>query len=62
MQKVSSNMFVPPHLLKTAVLFLILKRPDTTKQVSEVIHKAKAPCVMPKQITAFMISLAKGKK
>ena len=62
MQKVSSNTFVPPHPLKTAVIFLIFNRPGTTKQVSEVIRKAKPPCIMPKQITAFMISLAKGKK
>jgi len=61
-QEVSSNKFVPPHPLKTAVIFLIFNRPDTTKQLSEVIRKARLPCVMPKQITAFMISLAKRKK
>ena len=43
MQEVSSNTFTPPHPLKTAVLFLIFKRPDTTKQVFEAIRKAKPP-------------------
>ena len=43
MQKISSNMFVPPHSLKTAVLFLIFNRPDTTTQVFEAIQKAKPP-------------------
>jgi hypothetical protein len=31
------------HLLKTAVLFLVFNRPDTTKQVFEAIRKAKPP-------------------
>jgi len=35
--------FTPPHPLKTAVLFLIFNRPDTTKQVFEAIRKAKPP-------------------
>jgi hypothetical protein len=42
-QEVSSNSFTPPHPLKTAVLFLVFNRPDTTKQVFEVIRKAKPP-------------------
>jgi hypothetical protein len=42
-QEVSSNTFIPPHPLKTAVLFLVFNRPDTTKQVFEAIHKAKPP-------------------
>ncbi len=43
MQKISSNTFTPPHPLKTAVLFLIFNRSDTTKQVFEAICKAKPP-------------------
>lgn len=44
MQKISSkNKFVPPHPLKTAVLFLVFNRPDTTKQVFGAIRKAKPP-------------------
>lgn len=35
--------FVPPGPLHTAVLFLIYKRPDTTKQVFEAIRQAKPP-------------------
>jgi len=35
--------FIPPHPLKTPVLFLIFKRLDTTKQVFEQIKKAKPP-------------------
>ena len=35
--------FVPPHPLKTPVLFLVFNRPDTTKQVFEAIRKAKPP-------------------
>jgi len=38
-----TNTFSPPHPLKTAVLFLIFNRPDTTKQVFETIRKAKPP-------------------
>lgn len=37
------NKFTPPHPLKTAVLFLIFNRLDTTKQVFEAIKKAKPP-------------------
>ncbi len=33
--------FIPPYPLKTAVLFLIFKRLDTTKQVFEAIKQAK---------------------
>jgi len=33
--------FIPPEPLHTAVLFLIYKRPDTTKQVFEAIRQAK---------------------
>ena len=43
MQEYSSNTFFPPHPLKTAVLFLIFNRPDTTRQVFEAIRKAKPP-------------------
>jgi len=43
MQEISSNTFTPPHPLKTAVLFLIFNRPDTTEQVFEAIRKAKPP-------------------
>lgn len=35
--------FNPPAPLKTAVLFLVYKRPDTTKQVFEAIRQAKPP-------------------
>lgn len=35
--------FAPTHPLKTAVLFLVFNRPDTTKQVFESIRKAKPP-------------------
>lgn len=35
--------FIPPHPLKTAVLFLIFKRLDTTKRVFESIRRAKPP-------------------
>lgn len=35
--------FNPPAPLKTPVLFLIYKRPDTTKQVFEAISQAKPP-------------------
>ena len=35
--------FTPPHPLKTAVLFVVFNRPDTTKQVFEAIRKAKPP-------------------
>lgn len=35
--------FVPPHPLKTPVLFLIFNRLDTTKQVFEAIRKAEPP-------------------
>ena len=43
MQEISSNMFIPPHPLKTAVLFIVFNRTDTTKQVFEAIRKAKTP-------------------
>jgi len=35
--------FVPPYPLKTAVLFLVFNRLDTTKQVFEAIRTAKPP-------------------
>jgi len=35
--------FIPPHVLKTAVLFLVFNRLDTTKQVFEAIRHAKPP-------------------
>ena len=40
---IENSSFTPPHPLKTAVLFLIFKRLDTTKQVFEAIRKAKPP-------------------
>lgn len=39
----SQQTFIPPHPLKTPVLFLVYKRPDTTRQVFEAIRKAKPP-------------------
>ena len=36
-------LFIPPHPLKTAVLFVVFNRLDTTKQVFEAIQKAKPP-------------------
>ena len=41
--EITTANFTPPHPLKTAVLFLIFNRPDTTKQVFEAIRKAKPP-------------------
>ena len=38
-----NNVFVPPHPLSTAVLFLVFNRPDTTRQVFEAIRTAKPP-------------------
>ncbi|NCU31470.1 MAG: nucleotide-diphospho-sugar transferase [Candidatus Moranbacteria bacterium] len=35
--------FTPPGLLKTAVLFLVFNRPDTTARVFEAIRQAKPP-------------------
>jgi len=35
--------FIPPHVLNTAVLFLVFNRLDTTKQVFEAIRHAKPP-------------------
>ena len=43
MQKASSDTFTQTHSIKTAVLFLVFNRPDTTKQVFEEIRKAKPP-------------------
>lgn len=43
MQEISSNTFIPPNPLKTAVLFMVFNRPDTTKQVFEAIRQAKPP-------------------
>ena len=43
MQEIPSNAFTPPHPLKTAVLFMVFNRPDTTKQVFEAIRQAKPP-------------------
>lgn len=42
-QKMNNQQFIPPHPLKTAVLFLVFNRPETTKQVFEAIRKAKPP-------------------
>ncbi|MDL1983373.1 MAG: hypothetical protein LWX54_04150 [Deltaproteobacteria bacterium] len=41
--QITTEHFVHPHPLKTAVLFLAFNRPDTTKQVFEAIRKAKPP-------------------
>jgi len=38
-----SEVFAPPAPLKTAVLFLVFNRPDTTKQVFEAIRQARPP-------------------
>ena len=43
MREISSNSFTPLHPLRTAVLFMVFNRPDTTKQVFETIRKAKPP-------------------
>lgn len=37
------NSFIPPHPLKTAVLFLVFNRLETTRQVFAAIRKAKPP-------------------
>ncbi len=39
----TKSAFVPPHPLKTAVLFLAFNRFGTTKQVFEATRKAKPP-------------------
>ena len=41
--QITTEIFTPPHSLKTAVLFMVFNRPDTTKQVFEAIRKAKPP-------------------
>ena len=41
MQEITTKTFTPPHPLKTAVLFMVFNRPDTTKQVFEAIRQAK---------------------
>ena len=41
MQQMTS--FIPPHPLKTPVLFLVFNRLDTTKQVFEAIRQARPP-------------------
>ena len=38
-----TEIFTPPAPLKTAVLFLVFNRPDTTAQVFEAIRQAKPP-------------------
>jgi len=38
-----TDVFIPPHPLHTAVLFLVFNRLDTTKEVFEAIRKAKPP-------------------
>lgn len=43
MYDVSENKFIPERPLKTAVLFMIFNRFDTTKQVFEAIRQAKPP-------------------
>ncbi len=37
----TTQVFVPPSPLQTAVLFLVFNRPDTTKQVFEAIRQAR---------------------
>lgn len=37
------NTFTPPHVLNTAILFLVFNRLDTTTQVFQAIRKAKPP-------------------
>lgn len=39
----TTQVFVPPSPLQTAVLFLVFNRPETTKQVFEAIRQAKPP-------------------
>lgn len=39
----SNGKFTPPHLLNTAVLFLVFNRLETTKQVFQAIRQAKPP-------------------
>ena len=39
----TTQVFVPPSRLQTAVLFLVFNRPDTTNQVFEAIRQAKPP-------------------
>ena len=41
--QITTEIFTSPHSLKTAVLFMVFNRPDTTKQVFEAIHQAKPP-------------------
>ena len=41
--KTEDSIFIPPHPLNTAVLFLVFNRLDTTKQVFEAIRQAKPP-------------------
>jgi len=41
--QITTKTFTPPHPLKTAVLFMVFNRPDTTKQVFEAIRTAKPP-------------------
>jgi len=43
MSQITTANFIPPHPLKTAVLFLIFNHPDTTGQVFNAIRKAKPP-------------------
>lgn len=43
MAQTDNSTFTPPHPLKTAVLFLVFNRLDTTKQVFEAIRTAKPP-------------------
>lgn len=43
MKQPNNSTFTPPHPLKTAVLFLVFNRLDTTKQVFEAIRQAKPP-------------------
>jgi ubiquinone/menaquinone biosynthesis C-methylase UbiE len=43
MSQITTANFIPPHLLKTAVLFIVFNRPDTTKELFEAIRKAKPP-------------------
>jgi hypothetical protein len=54
--------FTPPYPLKTAVLFLIFNRIDTTKQVFEAIRQAKPPSSMLQPMGQEKAKLAKMKK
>ncbi len=39
----TEHLFTPPYPLRMPILFLVYKRPDTTRQVFEAIRKARPP-------------------